>query len=150
MVMTLRNAAALLVGSSAIAGSVVPAAALCVTLSIDDEFKGSSAVFVGRVVAQSVVATPTLSLPRATVTTFEVERAWKGGAEKTVRIRTCGGTIGRESIICAEAFHFVVGSRYVVFAEGQPLLTDICHRTALVNDAKETLQWLSTKRLKPR
>ena len=39
---------------------------------------------------------------------------------------TCGGTVGEESVTCGETFHFVMGSRYVVFAEGQPLVTDTC------------------------
>ena len=143
--MKLRHATALLVGSFAIARSVIPASAVCATLSLDDEFKRSTAVFVGRVIAQSVATTPTLSWPRATETTFEVEQVWKGDSQKTVRIRTCGGTVGEESITCGEASHFSVGSRYVVFAEGQPLVTDTCHHTALSERAAETLQWLSKK-----
>jgi hypothetical protein len=127
---------------------VIPAEALCAILSIDDEFKGSRAVFVGRAIAQSAATTPTLSWPQATETTFEVEDVWKGGPEKTIRIRTCGGTVGKQSVVCPEAFHFLVGSRYVVFAEGQQLVTDICHRTARVDRARETLQWLSKKPLK--
>jgi hypothetical protein len=146
--MKLRHAAALLVGSFAIARSVTPTEALCAILSVDDEFKGSSAVFVGRAIAQAVATTPTAFWSRATETTFEVEDVWKGDSGKTVRIRTCGGTVGKQSVVCPEAFHFVVGSRYLVFAEGQQLVTDICHRTALVDRAKETLQWLSNKPLK--
>ena len=143
--MKLRYAVALLVGSFAIARSAVPAKALCAIVSIDSEFKESSAVFVGRAIAQSVATTPTARWPRATETTFEPEDVWKGDSEGTVRIRTCGGAVGGQAVVCPEAFRFVVGSRYVVFAEGQPLVTDICHRTALMDSAKETLQWLSNK-----
>jgi hypothetical protein len=141
--MKLRYATALLVGSFAIARSVLPAHAECATLAIDEEFKRSTAVFVGRAIAQSVATMPTLSWPRATETTFEVEEVWKGKSDKTIRVRTCGGTVGEESITCGEAFHFVIGSRYVVFAEGQPLVTDTCHHTALAARAAKTLQWLS-------
>lgn len=145
--MNLRSATALLVGSIAIARSVTPTAATCAILSIDDEFKGSRAVFVGRAIAQSVGTAAPASWSRVTETTFEVEDVWKGGSGKIVRIRTCGGTVGKQSVVCPEAFHFIVGLRYVVFAEGQQLITDICHRTARVDRAKETLEWLSNKPL---
>jgi hypothetical protein len=143
--MKLRHPTALLLGSFAMAHSVILANAECATLAIDDEFNRSTAVFVGRAITQSVPMTPTLSWSRATETTFEVEDVWKGKPEKTIRIRTCGGTVGEESVTCGEGCHFVMGSRYVVFAEGQPLVTDTCHHTALAERAAETLQWLSKK-----
>jgi hypothetical protein len=141
--MKLRYATGLLLGSFVIAHSVMPANAECATLAIEDEFSRSTAVFVGRAIAQSVATTPTLSWSRVMETTFEVEDVWKGKPEKTIRIRTCGGTVGEESITCGEAFHFVVDSRYVVFAEGEPLVTNTCHHTALVDRAEQTIQWLS-------
>lgn len=107
-------------------------------------------MIVGRAVAQSLATTPTRTWPRATETTFEVEQVWKGAVDKSLRIRTCGGTVARDFMICGEAFLFVVGSRYVVFAEGQPLVTSACHHTELVSNAEETLRWLSSKSLKRR
>jgi hypothetical protein len=141
--MELRRAIALIVGSFAIARSGTPADAECATLGIEDEFSRSTAVFVGRAIAQSVATTPTLSWSRATETTFKVEDVWKGKPEKTIRIRTCGGTVSKESITCGEGFHFVVDLRYVVFAEGEPLVTHPCHHTALADRAEQTIQWLS-------
>jgi hypothetical protein len=143
--MKLRYATALLLGSFAIARSAIPAHALCAAVTLDEDFKRSTAVLVGRAVAQRVATTPTLSWPRAAETTFEVEAVWKGAPEKTVQIRTCGGIVGKEEIICGEGFRFVVGSRYVVFADGRPLTTDTCHHTALGERAQQTLQWLSKK-----
>lgn len=123
----------------------MPANAECPTLRIDDEFKRSTAVFVGRAIAQSVATTPTLAWPRATETTFAVESVWKGEPDATIRVRVCGGTVGDEDMSCGEDFRFVVGSRYVVFADGRPLTTNICHHTALLERAAETLEWLSHK-----
>ena len=143
--MKLRYATALLLGSFAIARLTMPVHALCAAVTLDEDFKRSTAVFVGRAVAQRVMATPTQSWPRTTETTLEVETLWKGAPEKTVQIRTCGGIVGKEAITCGEGFRFVVGSRYVVFADGQPLTTDACHHTALGERAQQTLQWLSKK-----
>jgi len=84
-------------------------------------------------------------MPRATESTFVVERMWKGEPTKTVRVLTCGGTIGNEGYACAESFNFQVGSRYVVFAGGQPLATSACARTASIVDADTTLKWLAAK-----
>jgi hypothetical protein len=58
---------------------------------------------------------------------------------------TRGGTVGDKEFTCAEGFRFLVGSRYVVFAEGAPLETSACSRRELVNQAEQTLQWLSHK-----
>jgi hypothetical protein len=125
--------------------SAGPLGADCATLALPDDFARSGAVFVGRVVAQSVRTTPGDIIGVATETTFDVEQSWKGKAEKKVRVQTCGGTIGDDTINCSEAFRFEVGSRYLVFAEGQPLTTDTCHHTAKLELAETTLQWLSTK-----
>jgi hypothetical protein len=130
---------------SAIALPVARARAECPTLSLADDFKRSAAVFVGRAIAQSVVPTPHDARDRATATTFEVEALWKGEPSKTIRIRTCGWTVGDDTMTCGESFTFVVGSRYVVFADGGALETNACHHTAPVNQAAQTLEWLSHK-----
>ena len=120
----------------------------CATLSLDDQFKQSTAVFIGRAAAQSVVETGT---SRVTDTTFEVERLWKGDGRKAVTIRVCGGVLGDTDLSCGESVRFSVGSRYIVFAEGEPLQTNTCHHTAAIDDpnasdeAKATLRWLATK-----
>jgi hypothetical protein len=148
--MKLRYTVAFLLGSLVIVRWPMPTYAECAALTLDEDFMQSTAVMVGRAVAQSLATTPTLTWPRATETTFQVEQVWKGAIDKSLQIRTCGGTVGREGMICGEAFQFVVGSRYVVFAEGQPLVTSACHHTDLVSSAKETLKWLSSKPLKRR
>ena len=143
--MRLRHRIAVLVGSFAIAHSVMPAHAVCPTLRIDDEFKRSTAVFVGRAIAQSIATTPTLNWPRATETTFAVESVWKGEPDATIRVRVCGGAADDGDMSCGEDFRFVVGSRYVVFADGRPLTTNNCHHTALLDRAGQSLEWLSHK-----
>jgi hypothetical protein len=145
-----RYTVGFLLGALAIARSPMPTHAACAALTLSEDFKRSTSVMVGRAVAQSLATTPTLTWPRATETTFEVEQVWKGTVDKSLQIRTCGGTVGREELICGEAFLFVVGSRYAVFAEGQPLVTSACHHTELVSNAEETLRWLSSKPLKRR
>ena len=74
----MRHTAALLIAFSAIPGSMLRVNAECAALPIDADFNRSSAVFVGRAVAQSVTAIPALSWQRATEATFEVEEEWRG------------------------------------------------------------------------
>jgi hypothetical protein len=140
--MKLRHLVFVLVASYGISHSTIVLRGECVTWSLADDFKKSTAVFVGRAVAQSVAKTPE---GLTTETTFEVERVWKGESGKTVRMHACGGRLGDESVTCSESFRFVEGSRYVVFAGGAPLSTTTCRHTALADAAKETLQWLSRK-----
>ena len=140
--MRLRHLIFILVASYAIAHSVIPAHAECTALTLDQEFK-RSAIFVGRAIAQSPVTTA--ANLTATETTFEVESLWKGQTKTTPRIRTCGGIAGDKEFACAEGFRFLVGSRYLVFADGAPLETSACSRTELVSQAVRTLQWLSHK-----
>jgi hypothetical protein len=132
--------------SAGIAWAIASVRAECATLSLEKEFNQSLAVFVGRVAAQSVSADVT---PVQTETTFEVERVWKGkpDADKRLRVRTCGGRVGDQSYLCGESFVFAAGTRYVVFADGDPLMTNTCYHTASAwtDKAKETLRWLSTK-----
>jgi hypothetical protein len=118
----------------------------CATLALPNDFARSGAVFVGRAVDQSVV-TGAESKRVETETTFDVDQSWKGTVEtdKKIRVRTCGGTLGETSFTCGETFRFAVGSRYIVFAEGQPFTTDTCHHTATVDQGARTLHWLSTK-----
>jgi uncharacterized protein DUF6174 len=119
-------------------------AAECPTLPLHEEFARSDAVFVGRAVSQPAVTT---AIPSETETTFVVERVWKGkrDRDKRLRVRTCGGVVGDQTVTCGESFRFQLGSPYVVLAGGEPLTTDTCHHTALVDGAVETLRWLSTQ-----
>jgi hypothetical protein len=125
---------------------VVPTLATCPgPLTLEDQFARSQTVFVGRAIAQQVVPTGLRSGTRVTETTFMVEELWKGRANVTLRVQTCGWKDGSEALTCSEDVIFVVGSRYVVFAAGDPLQTSGCQPTALVDRAGETLQWLSGK-----
>jgi predicted metal-binding protein len=129
----------------ALAGHGVPLLrAACAAISLNDDFEHSERVFLGLATDQSILSTPPASMERATETTFEIERSWKGKPAKTVRVVTCGGTVGNSSVWCGEAFNFKVGARYLVFAHGQPLQTSQCRHTsrAEVEGAKDTLRWL--------
>ena len=123
--------------SMGIASAIASVRAECATLSLDQEFRHSTAVFVGRAAAQSVL---TEGGPWRTETTFDVERLWKGkpDADKRLRVRTCG-------VGCPESARFVVGTQYAVFAEGDPLTTNTCHHTGWVEQAKKTIDWLRRK-----
>src|SRR6266487_4515852 len=102
--MRLRNLTFILLESFAIAHSVIPAHAACAAVTLDQEFKRSTAIFVGRAIAQSPVTTAA-NLP-ATDTTFEIDSLWKGASRTTLRIRTCGGIAGDQEVICGEGFRF--------------------------------------------
>ena len=125
---------------------VVPLGAECASPTLEGDFEVSDTVFLGRAVTQTVLAAPPIAwMGRATETTFLIERMWKGEPTKTMRVLTCGGTIGNETITCGETFNFTVGLRYVVFADGRPPTTNTCRHTASVDRAGETLRWLADK-----
>jgi hypothetical protein len=129
-----------------IGASVVPTSAMCPgSVTLDDQFAHSQTVFVGRAVAQQIVPTGSRSETRATETTFEVGEFWKGQKNPTIRIRTCGWIDGSMAMTCSEDVTFHVGLRYVVFASGDPLETNSCFPTGLVDRSEKTLQWLSGK-----
>jgi hypothetical protein len=132
--------------SFAIAGAMASVRAECATPGIDEEFHLSSAVFLGLATDQSVL---TDARPWYTETTFEVRRVWKGkpDADKRLRVRTCGGVVGDRDMGCGESVRFVPGTEYVVWADGDPLMTNTCHHTAAAwtDEAKKTLRWLGAK-----
>jgi len=115
-------------------------------LILEDSFAYNGTVFVGRAIAQEIVSrTGARDGTWATETTFEVEELWKGQTNTTLRVQNCGWHDGNEAMTCSEDFTFVVGFRYVVFAAGDPLQTNSCGPTALVDRAAKTLQWLFDK-----
>ena len=70
---------------------VVPTRAMCFgPLTLEDQFAHSQTVFVGRAIAQQVVPIDSRPGTRATETTFQVEKLWKGQANVTLRVQTCG------------------------------------------------------------
>lgn len=71
---------------------------------------------------------------------------WKGTPERTIGITTCGGVVDGVGLSCGETAKFALGSRYVVFAKGEPLTAaSICDGTDSVECAGRTLEWLSDK-----
>jgi hypothetical protein len=126
--------------------SVVPTRADCPFVTLEDQFARSQAVFIGRAIAQQIVPINARSGTRATETTFAIEQLWKGRVNpKTLRVRTCSWNDGNNAVTCGESLTIVVGSRYIVFAIGDPLETSQCQPTALAERAEKTLQWLSGK-----
>jgi hypothetical protein len=136
-----------LIVSLAIAHWIAAARAECPLVTLEADFKESAVVFIGRAVAQSVGTMPGEPDVRATETTFEVEGVWKGKAEPTMRVWTCGGIVGDQAVVCSVGFTFLIGTKYVVFAEGQPLRTSACGHTAPEGRTGDALQWLSQKPL---
>jgi hypothetical protein len=130
---------------SGIAMTIAPASASCpVPLTLEEYFAHTPTIFVGRAVAQRIVPRPGRPAgTRATETTFDVEELWNGQPTATLRILNCGWGDGDQTMTCSSDFIFVVGSRYVVFAAGDPPETSACSPTALVEGARETLQWLA-------
>ena len=123
----------------------VPLRASCPATTLESQFSNSAAIFVGRAIAQQVVSSTGSANERVTETTFEVGDRWKGAAEKTVRVHTCGWTVGNDTVTCSGDVRFAIGEQYVVFAVGQPLMTSACLPNARMDRAERVLQWLSGK-----
>jgi hypothetical protein len=118
---------------------------------LEAEFEASSVVIIGRVVA---IANAVREWPETDVTgerlkflmriaTVEVERRWKGPADKTLQIETCEQ--------CTAGVGFAIGERWVVFASGQPPTTGDCGRTLRYSDPRyrAAVEWLESKETKP-
>ena len=112
-------------------------ACVCADLgSLADEYRRSSAVFVGRIVSLEI-STKVIEGDRIEnmVATFDVERRWKGPSVRRLRVQTCG----TQMLVCTCGVDFQLGQRYVVFAEGKPLQTSSCNRTTITDTAGEDL-----------
>ena len=119
----------------------VPVSALCERLTLERQFAESTVVFVGRATAQE------RETATQVVTTFTVEEMWKGAPATEVRVTTCGeARVGDTLFVCdPDNFTFRVGSTYFVFGRGEPLRTNRCVPTALLERASDTLDWLAKK-----
>jgi len=131
-----------------VAFSSDPLTALCAKATLEQQFTGSTVVFVGRATAQQSAARTrvvnTVAVEEInTVTTFTVEDMWKGVPATEMRVTTCGGRVDDRAVLCSESFTFRVGSTYLVFASGEPLQTNACVPTALLERAGQTLEWLA-------
>ena len=125
-----------------------PLRAVCAKATLEQQFISSTVVFVGRATAQQSAARTrvvnTVAVEEIdTVTTFAVEDVWKGVPATEMHVTTCGGRLADRAVLCSESFRFGVGSTYLVFASGEPLETNACVPTALLERAGQTLEWLA-------
>jgi hypothetical protein len=124
--------------------SNVPVVAECVVDGPERVFDDATAVFLGRAVSQSIVRS-TLPSGRATETTFAVRQVWKGPTEVTLRVQTCGwadnNTMGGW---CGDSAQFTIGSQYLVFASGNPLVSVGCESLP-ASSGNSFLKWLASK-----
>jgi hypothetical protein len=148
---TIRRFVAALIATVSFSG--VPVAADCPILPLENLFAQSSAVFVGRAVSQRVVADDSGHAHNGLIseTTLEVEEIWKGqaGQSGTLPVRVCGyyDPATGNTVTCGTGNRFVVGSRYVVFAYGDPLRAspECDQHFGTVENMKDILQWLADK-----
>lgn len=118
--------------------------------SVKEEFKIATAVFSGKVISEEYRR---VTLPpgdqregsEVLIVKLSVDRYWKGNGDSEVEMYTTvtklpGGLIQSY----AEDFHFELGEYYLIYAYGPPdkLRTDVCKRTAKVEQAKEDLRKL--------
>ena len=104
--------------------------------TLADEYRRSSAVFVGRIVSLEISTMVVEGhAVENMVATFEVERRWKGPSARRLRVQTCG----TQMLVCTCGVDFQLGQRYVVFAEGKLLQTNSCNRTTVADAAGDGL-----------
>lgn len=125
-------------------GGTAEVRALCATTTLEKQFAASRVVFVGRAISRE------LDEPSKTaLTTFEVEEMWKGSQATTISIRTCGEVVRRDlgiMFICnPDNITFQVGTRYLIFARGEPLETNECLPTGVIEQSEAALRWLADK-----
>jgi hypothetical protein len=104
--------------------------------SLADEYRHSSAVFVGRIVSlknsSKVIDGVTVE---NMIATFDVGRRWKGPTVRRLRVQTCG----TQKLVCTCGVDFQLGQRYLIFADGNPLQTSSCNRTKIARSAGKNL-----------
>jgi hypothetical protein len=101
--------------------SLDAAFACCLNIeSPSAEVKNADAIFSGQVIEVS----PTEAGEK--ITTFKVEKIWKGINSPTMSVSTSTDSVGS---------HFEVGETWLVYAYGKDKLsTDICTRTTLLKN----------------
>ena len=100
-------------------------------------FDISTVVFMGEAIEQKAIDVAPGNGFR-TVTTFKVERQWKGAKADQIEVRTCDGSGGP----CSEPFKFQIGTKYVVFAFDRPFKTTGCNLTRTLQESEATIAWL--------
>lgn len=117
--------------------------AQCPTFTLEQKFKDSAAVFVGRVIGMKTLREP------KSVISFAVDDLWKEPAGQTlyvgtIRLRTivtCGRVIG--GVVRCQDLRFELNTKFVVFADKDGM--SMCAPTARVDQAARTLRWLANK-----
>lgn len=115
----------------------------CPAFTLEQKFKDSAAVFVGRVIGMKTLREP------KSVISFAVDDLWKEPAGQTLyagkkrfqTIVTCGRVI--DGIVRCQDLRFELNARYVVFADKDGM--SLCAPTARVEQAARTLRWLADK-----
>lgn len=98
-----------------------------------EAFEKADAVFSGKVVEIKKEISNQMSSAQRIPVKFDVQKVWKGPAEKTITISTA-----LSSASCGYEFEY--GKTYLVYAYGdESLQTSLCTRTKLFADAYEDL-----------
>lgn len=125
-----------------LSGVVRPISASCVEgVPPDYHFDVSVAVFSGEAVAQTLVSAEPWD-GFEIMTTFKVDKQWKGEPAEEVEVRTCGPG---SPIPCSDPYTFKVGAKYVVFAWDVPLKTTGCSLTGTLEESTATVAWLDRR-----
>ena len=118
----------------------------CPSFTLEQKFKDSAAVFVGRVVGMKTLREPN------SLISFAVDDLWKEPVEKKqiifstkagkiATIVTCGRV--RDGVVTCVDLRFELNTRCVVFADENGM--SMCAPTARVDQAVRTLRWLADK-----
>jgi hypothetical protein len=131
----MRSIAVLLLALAALFYAPEARACSCMRLTPSEGFTSSSAVFTGEVTKiEKNKSTPFRGLE----VTLKVKKLWKGEPEETVKVHTAGSS-------AACGYPFQLGKTYLVYAvsdEADPMRVSLCSRTALLDEAKEDLNYL--------
>jgi len=123
--------------------------------SVAEELKKATAVFSGKVIAEAYrpITSSTGERPPGSevlIVKVAVERYWKGDVGQEVDMYTSVTKLPSGLIQSyAEDYHFEVGKEYLIYAFGpqDQLRTDVCKRTAKIDQAKEDLRELGEGRI---
>ena len=124
----------------------------CPAFTLEQKFKDSAAVFVGRVVGMKTLREPQRLRQPNSLITFAVDDLWKGPVGKDqmiystatgtkATIVTCGRVI--DGVATCIDLRFELNTKFVVFADKDGI--SMCAPTARVDQAIRTLRWLANK-----
>ena len=124
----------------------------CLSFSLEQKFKDSAAVFVGRVVGMKTLREPNRLREPNSLISFAVDDLWKEPVEKKqmifstkagkiATIGTCGRV--RDGVVTCIDLRFELNTKFVVFADKDGM--SMCPPTARVDQAVRTLRWLADK-----